>query len=59
MKNYEKQFKMGMVAALAAMRKTLSMYPKGMTAQQINELISEIDQQLGIKNTEIELLKRA
>jgi len=59
MKNHEKQFKMGIVAALAAVRKTLSMYPKGMTAQQVNEMINEIDQQLGIKNTEIELLKRA
>jgi len=59
MENYEKQFKMGIVAALAAVRKTLSMYPKGMTAQQVNEMINEIDQQLGIKNAEIELLKRA
>ena len=59
MENYEKQFKMGIVAALAAVRKTLSMYPKGMTAQQVNEMINEIDQQLGIKNAESELLKRA
>jgi hypothetical protein len=59
MNNYEKQFKMGIVAALAAVKKTLSMYPNGMTARQINEMINEIDQQLGLKNTEIELLKRA
>ena len=59
METYEKQFKMGIVAALAAMKKTLSMYPNGMTEEQINQLIDEIDQQLGIKNAEIELLKRA
>jgi hypothetical protein len=59
MENYEKQFKMGVVAALMAVRKTLSIYSDGMTAEQIGEMIDEIDQQLGIKNTEIELLKRA
>ena len=59
MKNQEKQFKMGIVAALAAIRKTLSLYPEGMTAQQINDMVTEIDQQLGLKNAEIELLKRA
>ena len=50
---------MGIVAALAAIRKTLSLYPEGMTAQQINDMVTEIDQQLGLKNAEIELLKRA
>ena len=59
MENYEKQFKLGMVATLMAVRKTLSIYTHGMTADQITEMIDEIDQQLGIKNAEIELLKRA
>ena len=59
MENSERQFKMGMVAALMAVRKTLSIYPDGMTAEQISEMVDEIDQQLGIKNTEIQLLKRA
>ena len=59
MQNLEKQFKMGVVATLTAVKKTLSMYPKGMSAKEIEDMIEEIDQQLGIKNTEIELLKRA
>jgi hypothetical protein len=59
MENYEKQFKMGIVAALAAIKKTLMMYPNGMSAEEIDQMINEIDQQLGIKNAEIELLKRA
>ena len=59
MENYEKQFKMGIVAALAAIKQTLTMYPNGMSAEDIDQMINEIDQQLGIKNAEIELLKRA
>ncbi|HUC79610.1 MAG TPA: hypothetical protein VMR70_01790 [Flavisolibacter sp.] len=59
MENSERQFKMGMVAVLMAVRKTLSIYPDGMTAEQISEMVDEIDQQLGIKNAEIQLLKRA
>jgi hypothetical protein len=59
METSEKQFKMGLVAALTAFKKTLSMFPEGMTEQEVKDLIDEIDQQLGIKNTEIELLKRA
>ena len=48
-----------MVSALTAIRKTMLMYPNGMNAKQIEDLITEIDQQLGIRNTELELLKRA
>ena len=57
MQNPEKQFKIGVVATLMAVKKTLSMYPVGMTAKDIEDMLEEIDQQLGIKNTEIELLK--
>ena len=59
MENYEKQFKMGVVAALLAVKKTLSIYQNGMSAEEISDMIDEIDQQMGIKNAEIELLKRA
>ena len=59
MENMERPFKMGVVATLMAVKKTLSMFPKGMSAEQLNDMIDEIDQQLGIKITEIELLKRA
>ena len=59
MENLEKQFKIGVVATLVAIKKTLSMYPNGMTAKDVEDMVEEIDQQLGLKNTEIELLKRA
>lgn len=59
MEKYEKYFKIGMVAALTAVKKTLDMYPNGMTTKEVNDMIDELDQQLGIKTTEIELLKRA
>lgn len=55
----EKQFKMGVVAALLAVKQTLEMYPDGMDSEQVNQMIEEIDQQMGLKNVEIELLKRA
>jgi hypothetical protein len=59
MENQEKHLKLGIVAALTAVRKTLSMYPDGMTAEDVKNMIIEIEQQIGLKNTEIELLKRA
>jgi hypothetical protein len=55
----EKYFQLGMVTALTAMKKTLAMYPQGMSQRQVADMLDEIDQQLGIRNTEIELLKRA
>ena len=55
----EKYYKLGLIAALSAVKETLSMYPKGMSPQHIKDMIDEIDQQLGLKNTEIELMKRA
>lgn len=55
----EKFLKLGMVAVLTAVRKTLSMYPDGMTARDVKNMINEIDQQIGLKHIEIELLKRA
>jgi hypothetical protein len=59
MENHEKNLKLGIVAALTAVRKTLGMYPNGMTAEDVKNMINEIDQQIGLKHTEIELLKRA
>lgn len=50
---------MGMMAALSAVKKTLSMYERGMTPKDVNDMISEIDQQLGLKQTEMLLEKRA
>lgn len=59
MEKFEKYFQLGMVSALTAIRKTMVMYPNGMNAEQIEDLINEIDQQLGVRNAELELLKRA
>lgn len=59
MEKFERFFQLGMVAALTAMKKTLDMYPQGMNAQQVEDMMDELDQQLGIRNTEIELMKRA
>lgn len=59
MERMEKYFQLGMVAALTAIKKTMLMYPQGMNQQQVEDMLDEIDQQLGIRNTEIELLKRA
>lgn len=59
MDNREKYIKLGMVAVLTAFKQTLNMYSEGMTAEQIDDMLDEVDQQLGIKQTEIELLKRA
>jgi hypothetical protein len=59
MEKFEKYFQLGMVAALTAIKKTLSLYSQGMNPQQVGDMLDEIDQQLGIKNAELELLKRA
>ena len=59
MEKYERFFQLGMVAALTAVKKTLDMYPQGMSSQQVEDMLDEIDQQLGLRNTEIELMKRA
>jgi hypothetical protein len=59
MEKFEKYFQLGMVASLTAIKKTLAMYPQGMSQRQVEDMLDEIDQQLGIRNTEIELLKRA
>ena len=52
-------FTLGMIAVMTAMKKTLSMYPDGMDQQQVNDMVNELDQQLGLKQTEMQLLKRA
>jgi predicted Co/Zn/Cd cation transporter (cation efflux family) len=59
MKEYEKYFKLGMITVMTAVKKTLLMYPKGMDQQQVSDMLDELDQQLGIKETEMQLLKRA
>jgi len=59
MENHEKYFKLGMITVMTAMKKTLSMYPEGINQEQVADMLDELDQQLGIKQTEMELLKRA
>lgn len=59
METKDKFLKLGMIAVLTAMKQTLEKYPNGMSAKQVKDMINEIDQQLGLKHTEIELLKRA
>lgn len=59
MEKIDRNIKVGMIAALSAVKKTLLMYQDGMTSEEINDMISEIDQQLGLKEAEIQLLKRA
>lgn len=59
MNDNEMYFKLGMITVMTAVKKTLSIYPKGMNQQQVNDMLDELDQQLGIKQTEMELLKRA
>jgi hypothetical protein len=55
----EKSFKLGMITVLTAVQKTLSMYPGGMTQKDVDDMLAEVDQQLGIKQTEMQLLRRA
>jgi hypothetical protein len=50
---------LGIVAALTAVKKTLSMYESGMTSKDVEDMLCEIDQQLGVKQTELLLQKRA
>lgn len=57
MKSAEQYIKLGMMAALDAFKKTLSLYPDGMTGDEISDIINEIDQQVGVKETEIQLLR--
>ncbi len=59
MEKMDKFLKLGMIAVLTAVKKTLSMYPNGMSSEEVKDMIDEIDQQLGLKETELELLKRA
>ena len=59
MQNKEGLVNIGMIAALYAMKKTLEKFPEGMSAEQVDDMITEIEQQLGIKETQVELLKRA
>lgn len=59
MENFETYFKLGTMAALTAVQKTLSLYPNGLTEKDVADLLDEIDQQLGIRQTEMQLLKRA
>lgn len=55
----EKYFTLGMVTVLTAMKKTLALYPQGMTQKDVNDMLDELDQQLMIKQTEMQLRKRA
>ena len=57
MENTEKYINAGIVAALSAVKKTLAIYQDGMTPKEVLNLINEIDQQLGVKEVEIQLLK--
>lgn len=59
MENFETYFKLGTIAALTAVQKTLSLYPHGMTKKEVADMLDEIDQQLGIRQIEMQLLQRA
>lgn len=59
MNENEMYFKLGMIAVMTAVKKTLSVYPNGMNQKQVADILDELDQQLGIKQTEMQLLKRA
>lgn len=55
----ERDFKLGMITALSAVKKTLEMYPDGMSPKDVTDMLDELDQQLGLKQTEMHLFKRA
>ncbi len=49
----------GMIAALNAVRKTLSIYQDGMTQTDVVDMITEIDQQMSLREVEMILENRA
>ena len=49
----------GMIAALNAVKKTLSIYQDGMSENDIADMINEIDQQLSVREVEMILENRA
>ena len=59
MEKADELLKIGMMAALSAVKQTLNLYPEGMSADEVYDMISEIDMQLGLKEAELQLLKRA
>lgn len=59
MEKVDELLKMGMVAALTAVKETLHQYEEGMTAADVQEMITEIDVQLGLKEVELQLLQSA
>ncbi|RPD47561.1 MULTISPECIES: hypothetical protein [Chitinophagaceae] len=59
MERADELVKIGMMAALSAMKQTLNLYPDGMSADDVSDMISEIDMQLGLKEAELQILKRA
>lgn len=58
MENKDHLIKVGMIAALQAVNKTLAMYPEGMSSDEVTDMINEIDQQLGLKEAEMILLNQ-
>lgn len=55
MESTENYINAGIIAALSAVKKTLSMYPNGMNEKEVMDMINEIDQQLGVKEVEMQL----
>lgn len=59
MQSKDSGVRIGMIVTLTAVKKTLEKFPEGMSPDQIDDMISEIEQQLGVKETEMEISKRA
>jgi hypothetical protein len=49
----------GMVAALNAVKKTLSIYEDGMSQKDVTDMITEIEQQMSVREVEMILENRA
>lgn len=49
----------GMIAALNAVKKTLSIYEDGMTPNDVVDMITEIEQQMSVREVEMILENRA
>lgn len=49
----------GMIAALNAVKKTLSIYEDGMTQKDVVDMITEIEQQMSVREVEMILENRA
>jgi hypothetical protein len=49
------EFQAGMVTALSAIKQTLDKYPNGLSKEEVEDMKEEIEQQIAVKNTEIQI----